>query len=128
KASTDQIYYLVNHDPLTGVTNRQRCQDEMIRTLRAAKREKRSGALVLLDVDRFSYVNHTYGHLTGDKLLIHLAQVLKDNVRTGDLVARLDGDQFAVLLRDVRADDLPTRLERLQNAIASRPMSAEQGA
>lgn len=125
KASTDQIYYLVNHDPLTGVMNRQRCQDEMIRTLRSAKRENRSGALVLLDIDRFSYVNQTYGHLVGDKLLIHMAQVLKDNVRTGDLVARLDGDQFAVLLRDVRTDDLDSRLERLQNAIGSRPMPTE---
>ncbi|MBI1308375.1 MAG: EAL domain-containing protein [Proteobacteria bacterium] len=128
KASTDQIYYLVNHDPLTGVMNRQRCQDEVIRTLRAAKRENRTGALVLLDIDRFSYVNHTFGHLTGDKLLIHLAQVLKDNVRTGDLVARLDGDQFAVLLRDVRPEDLDGRLERLQNAITTRPMPAEAGA
>lgn len=127
KASTDQIYYLVNHDPLTGVMNRQRCQDEIVRTLRAAKREQRSGALLLLDIDRFAYVNQTYGHMTGDKLLIHLAQVLKDNVRTGDLVARLDGDQFAVLLRDVREDDLEARTERLQTAIATRPMSTEQG-
>lgn len=127
KASTDQIYYLVNHDPLTGVMNRQRCQDEVVRTLRAAKREARTGALLLLDIDRFSYVNHTYGHTTGDKLLIHLAQILKDNVRTGDLVARLDGDQFAVLLRDVRPEDLGNRLDRLQNAISSRPMPTEQG-
>lgn len=126
KASTDQIYYLVNHDPLTGVMNRQRCQDEMTRTLRAAKRENRSGALILLDIDRFSYINQTYGHAVGDKLLIHTAQVLKDNVRTGDVVARLDGDQFAVLLRDVRAEDLDIRLERLQNAIGGRPMPTEQ--
>ncbi|NBV54130.1 MAG: EAL domain-containing protein [Proteobacteria bacterium] len=126
KASTDQIYYLVNHDALTGVMNRQRCQDELVRTLRSAKREKRSGALLMMDLDRFGYVNQTYGHLVGDKLLIHFAQVLKDNVRSGDLVARLDGDQFAVLLRDVRPEDVENRLERLQSAIASRPMPTEQ--
>lgn len=127
KAATDQIYYLVNHDTLTGVMNRQRCQDEVVRTLRAAKRENRSGALVLLDIDRFAYVNQTYGHLVGDKLLIHLAQVLKDNVRTGDIVSRLDGDQFAVLLRDVRPEDVDGRLERLQSTLASRPMATDSG-
>lgn len=127
KAATDQIYYLVNHDTLTGVMNRQRCQDEMVRTLRAAKREQRSGALVLLDIDRFAYVNQTYGHQVGDKLLIHLAQVLKDNVRTGDIVSRLDGDQFAVLLRDVRPEDVDGRLERLQSTLASRPMATDSG-
>lgn len=127
KAATDQIYYLVNHDTLTGVMNRQRCQDEMVRTLRAAKREQRTGALVLLDIDRFAYVNQTYGHQVGDKLLIHLAQVLKDNVRTGDIVSRLDGDQFAVLLRDVRPEDVDGRLERLQSTLASRPMAMDTG-
>jgi diguanylate cyclase (GGDEF)-like protein len=107
--------------------NRQRFQDELIRTLRAAKREQRSGALVLLDIDRFAYVNQTYGIQTGDKLLIHLAQVLKDNVRTGDLVSRLDGDQFAIVLRDVRPEDVDGRLERLQSTLASRPMATESG-
>ncbi len=128
KANTDQIYYLVNHDALTGVMNRQRLQDELTRTLRAAKREARSGVLVVLDVDRFAYINQTHGHLVGDKYLIHLAQVLKDNVRTGDVVARLDGDTFAVLLRDVRVEDVPPRLERLQAALAARPLPTENGA
>lgn len=127
RAATDQIYYLVNHDPLTGVANRQRFQDELTRTLRVAARERREGALLLLDVDRFAYVNHTYGHLTGDKMLIHLAQVLKDNVRTGDVVARLDGDQFAVLLRDVRPEDVDGRIERLQHMLAGRPLMIESG-
>lgn len=127
KAATDQIYYLVNHDTLTGVMNRQRCQDELVRTLRAAKRENRSGALVLLDIDRFAYVNHTYGHLAGDKMLIHLAQVLKDNIRTGDTVARLDGDQFALILRDVRPEDMDARVERLLSTISSRPLTLESG-
>lgn len=127
KAATDQIYYLSNHDALTGVMNRQRCQDELVRTLRSAKREQRSGALVLLDIDRFSYVNQTYGHQVGDKLLIHFAQVLKDNVRTGDIVSRLDGDQFAVVLRDVRPEDVDGRLERLQATISSRPLATDNG-
>ena len=127
KAAGDQIYYLVNNDPLTGVMNRQRFQDELMRTVRTAKREQRAGALLILDLDRFNYVNQTYGHLAGDKLLIHMAQVLKDTIRTGDVVARLNGDQFALVLRDVRPDDLAMRLERLQGALAARPMPSEHG-
>lgn len=128
KANTDQIYYLSNHDSLTGVLNRQRLQDELARTIRMAKREQRSGALVVLDIDRFTHVNQTHGHAVGDKLLIHVAQVLKDNVRTGDVVARLDGDAFAILLRDVRPEDIPPRLERLQATLATRPLPLEKSA
>lgn len=128
KANTDQIYYLSNHDALTGVMNRQRLQDELARTIRVGKREQRTGALVVLDIDRFSHVNQTHGHAVGDTLLIHVAQVLKDNVRTGDIVARLDGDSFAVVLRDLRSEDIAARIERLQGALASRPLPLEKGA
>lgn len=127
KTTTDQLYYLVNNDNLTGVVNRTRCYDELARTVRVAKRENRSGLLVVLDVDKFGAVNNAYGHTVGDKLLIHFAQVLKDSIRTGDLVARLDGDQFALLLRDLRVEDAPARLERLQATLASRPLQTEKG-
>lgn len=128
KASTDQLYYLVNNDPLTGITNRARFVDELARTIRIAKREKRVGALVVLDLDHFAYTNQTYGHGVGDRLLVHVAQVLKDSIRTGDMVARLDGDQFALLLRDLRADDVQARLERIQKTLSARPLQHEGGA
>jgi diguanylate cyclase (GGDEF)-like protein len=123
KAASDQLYYLTNHDPLTSLANRHRFHDELARTLRVAQREQRVGALVLLDLDRFSLINHTYGQATGDKALSHFSQVLKDHVRTGDLVARLDGDEFALLLRDVKPTDLPTRFEHIQQALAQRPLA-----
>lgn len=127
KTTTDQLYYLVNNDSLTGVVNRTRCYDELARTVRVAKRENRTGMLVVLDIDKFGAVNNAYGHGVGDKLLIHFAQVLKDSIRTGDVVARLDGDQFALLLRDLRVEDAPARLERLQSTLASRPLQTEKG-
>lgn len=126
RATTDQLYYLSNHDTLTGTTNRNRFYDELARTIRVARRENRTGALLVTDVDRFAFVNQTHGHEVGDKYLIHLAQVLKDNIRTGDLLARMDGDQFAILLRDVRQEDLGPRLERLKTAVSSRPMLHEK--
>ena len=127
KATTDQLYDLVNNDTLTGVVNRNRCYDELARTVRIAKRENRTGVLLVLDIDRFGTINQAHGHLVGDKLLIHVAQVLKDSIRTGDLVARLDGDQFALILRDLRPDDLPHRVERLQSTLAARPLQTEKG-
>jgi diguanylate cyclase (GGDEF)-like protein len=126
RATTDQLYYLANHDTLTGVTNRNRFYDELARTIRIAKRENRTGALLITDIDRFAFINQTHGHEVGDKFLIHMAQVLKDNIRTGDMLARLDGDQFAILLRDVRAEDLTPRLERLKISVANRPMQHEK--
>jgi len=127
KSATDQLYHLVHNDSLTGLSNRNRAYDELVRTLRAAKREGRTGALLVLDVDRFGAVNQTHGHTVGDKLLIHIAQALKDNIRTGDMLARLDGDQFAILFRDLRAEDLDARLERLTSSLAGRPMQIEKG-
>ncbi|HEX2859427.1 MAG TPA: bifunctional diguanylate cyclase/phosphodiesterase [Alphaproteobacteria bacterium] len=122
KAASDQLYYLTNHDPLTGLSNRHRFHDEMTRTLRMAQREKRTGALLLLNLDRFSLINQTHGQAVGDKALNHFAQILKDHVRTGDLLARLDADEFALLMRDVKLADLTPRFEQLQRTLSERPV------
>lgn len=125
KVATDQLYYLTNHDPLTGLANRNRFADELARTLRLAAREGRTGALVLLNLDQFSLINHSHGHAVGDKALVHMTQILKDHVRTNDLVSRLDGDLFALILRDVRPEDLPPRLAQLQATLAARSLPLE---
>ncbi len=125
KIATDQLYYLTNHDPLTGLANRNRFADELARTLRVAGREGRTGALVLLNLDHFRLINQSHGHAVGDKALVHMTQILKDQVRTNDLVARLDGDMFALILRDIRPEDLPTRMEQLQSTLAARALPLE---
>ena len=127
KANSDQLYYLVNNDTLTGLTNRSRFVEELARSIRAAKREKSGGVLVLLDLDHFAYINQTHGHGIGDKMLIHMGQVLKDSIRTGDMAARLDGDQFALLLRELRVEDIPARLKALQATLSARPLHHEKG-
>jgi diguanylate cyclase (GGDEF)-like protein len=123
KAASDQLYYLTNHDPLTGLANRHRFHDELTRTLRLAQREKRTGALLLLDLDRFALINQTHGQAVGDKALNHFAQILKDHIRTGDLLARLDSDEFALVMRDIKLGELPGRFEQLQRTLGERPLT-----
>jgi diguanylate cyclase (GGDEF)-like protein len=130
KSSADQLYYLTNHDQLTGLLNRARFYDETERLLRMSggKREGQQHALMAIDVDRFQYANETYGHGVGDKLLVHITQLLLDNVRAGDLIARTGGDEFAILMVDSGGKDVDYRATALLEAVKNRPMMTEKGA
>ncbi len=96
-----QLTYMTDHDALTGLMNRSRFFAELQRHLSIGDRP--SGALLLLDLDRFKEVNDSLGHGTGDHLIISVASLLRSGVGRHDLVARLGGDEFAILLRDADA-------------------------
>jgi diguanylate cyclase (GGDEF)-like protein/PAS domain S-box-containing protein len=98
KRFEDQLVNLANHDPLTGLFNRRRFNEELERQLTAARRYNVAGALLFLDVDQFKDVNDSRGHRAGDELLIELARLLRSRLRDADTVARLGGDEFAILL------------------------------
>ncbi|MBI1363592.1 MAG: EAL domain-containing protein [Proteobacteria bacterium] len=120
RASQDQLFYLANNDTLTGLFNRGRFYDELKRQIRTMRRYNRQGALMLMDLDRFKYVNDTFGHEAGDSLLINVAHVLRDAVRSSDIVARLGGDEFAVILPEVDPNEVISRtsqlLDKMKNA------------
>ncbi len=97
KAYEDRLRHLADHDPLTGLVNRRRLDEELRRHCDGASPGQDRGALLLLDLDNFKDVNDTLGHAAGDRLLEGVAQVLRREVRDGDVVARLGGDEFAVL-------------------------------
>ncbi|MGF1642679.1 MAG: putative bifunctional diguanylate cyclase/phosphodiesterase [Thiotrichales bacterium] len=107
------------HDPLTDLYNRRYFEKALSREVSLVKQGRvETGALLYLDFDQFKYLNDTAGHDAGDKLLVEASQRLKESVRTSDLVARMGGDEFAVILRDVRdeeakriADHLRARLQ-----------------
>jgi diguanylate cyclase (GGDEF)-like protein len=86
------------HDPLTGLPNRALFADRLTQSLRSAHRTGTSVAVVLMDLDRFKEVNDTLGHHCGDELLRQIAVRIGEVLRAGDTVARLSGDEFAVLL------------------------------
>jgi diguanylate cyclase (GGDEF)-like protein len=98
KRFEDQLMDLANHDPLTGLFNRRRFNEELERHLSTARRYGMTGALLFLDLDQFKDVNDSRGHRAGDDLLVALARLLRERLRETDVIARLGGDEFAVLL------------------------------
>lgn len=96
-----EITRLSYYDSLTGLANRPLLMDRLGHALAALRREDRQGALLMFDIDRFKNFNDARGHELGDALLIALAERIKTLLRDGDTLARLSGDEFAVLLHDI---------------------------
>jgi diguanylate cyclase (GGDEF)-like protein len=99
-----QIFFLTNHDPLTGLANRKTLEERLESALASAKAQGSTHALLYLDVDFFHRINDSFGHLAGDELLRRIAPVLQAALREGEFLARIGGDEFAVLLENCGAD------------------------
>jgi len=93
-----ELRQLADHDPLTGLFNRRRFEQELDRQVAEVSRYGARGALLVLDLDHFKYVNDALGHHAGDELILHVAALLQERLRDSDIIARLGGDEFAVLL------------------------------
>jgi diguanylate cyclase (GGDEF)-like protein/PAS domain S-box-containing protein len=94
----EQLKQLAFYDSLTCIPNRRLFQDRLLQTIQKAKRDHTNLALFYLDCDRFKWVNDTYGHETGDRLLKGFVERVKDCIRESDTVARLGGDEFAIIV------------------------------
>lgn len=109
-------------DVLTGLPNRRAFEEELKKSLSYYERYNRNGALLLIDVDAFKSINDTLGHMAGDELLKHLAKQLQKHTRATDFLARLAGDEFCVLLREVSQEEAIRKVEELATAIALAPL------
>jgi diguanylate cyclase (GGDEF)-like protein len=123
KRHENEIAALALHDPLTGLPNRRLFFDRLEQALARSPRSGETVGVVYLDVDRFKAVNDTYGHRIGDALLVHVAACLRSVVRPGDTVARLAGDEFAILVERVEDEEDLRRLGERLISVARRPFT-----
>jgi diguanylate cyclase (GGDEF)-like protein len=114
----DEVELLADRDPLTPVLNRRAFNRELHRTLAYCERYGTPASLVFFDLDGFKAVNDSFGHAAGDAVLQVVASTLTEHVRESDLVGRIGGDEFAVILvqaareaAEAKASDLQRRLE-----------------
>jgi len=126
KHNEQQISYLASHDPLTGLLNRRALEENLDRAVARGRRGQES-ALLFLDMDNFKLVNDTLGHTAGDQLLVTLTGILAEQLRDGDLLTRLGGDDFAVLLEGTElaaarqiADAMLTAVDTFQFRLGGR--------
>jgi diguanylate cyclase (GGDEF)-like protein/PAS domain S-box-containing protein len=119
KRAEQQIVYQATHDALTGLPNRTYFRDRLLNALALARREERPAAVLFLDLDAFKLVNDTLGHTMGDRLLQSVADRLRATVREGDIIARVGGDEFTVLLSHLRnVEDAVAVAQKLLEAVA----------
>jgi diguanylate cyclase (GGDEF)-like protein len=117
-----------DEDSLSGLRTRRRFEEEVRGAMARASRESTTGALLMLDLDRFKSVNDTYGHPAGDRLIKEIAAVLRRRTREGDVIGRLGGDEFAIALPTCRPEEANVVAEAIVAAVRDhRPEDAEVG-
>lgn len=122
RQTAEQLVRLAQHDPLTGLYNRRRFEDDLARFFHAAERTPGQAALLFFDLDEFKYINDTFGHRAGDSVLNRMAIEIRTLVRTGETLFRLGGDEFAVLMPHASLDDARHLAERIVHRIAQTPL------
>jgi diguanylate cyclase (GGDEF)-like protein len=109
------------HDALTSLPNRRYLSEWLAMALAAARRGGQPMAILFFDLDGFKLVNDTHGHAGGDAVLAHFAQILLKNVRDSDVVGRLGGDEFGVLLSHANQDQAHKKADQLANSLNASP-------
>ena len=117
--------HLADHDPLTGLPNRRLLEDRLTQALAASQRNRKQTAVVFVDLDRFKNINDTLGHAVGDVVLKEVAERLMKQLRVVDTVCRIGGDEFVVILPEIkRASDAANVAAKILETMAQ-PFGAE---
>jgi diguanylate cyclase (GGDEF)-like protein len=114
----EEIEFLAYHDPLTSLPNRMYLKNYLATYSKLAKRNKEKFAILYLDLDNFKMINDTLGHESGDRLLIEISRRVKSVLRQSDLVARIGGDEFIIVLYNIKSkEDVKKVVEKIQNVL-----------
>lgn len=129
EAANERLALLATTDQLTKIHNRRFFEEEAARALEAAWRAERPFSVVIIDVDHFKSFNDRFGHAIGDVVLRDVAQIIQDNARAADLVARIGGEEFAVAMPDATAELAAQAAERMRERLeaANHPEAPELG-
>jgi diguanylate cyclase (GGDEF)-like protein len=127
KAFEDELHHHAFYDSLTGLANRRLLVERLDQALRRSALDRKTHALIFVDVDRFKSINDSLGHVTGDEFLVAIAARMKGVVRSHDLLARFGGDEFVVLLEDVSGVDVAVTAARRICAAVEQPMVLPDG-
>ncbi|RTR04995.1 GGDEF domain-containing protein [Halomonas nitroreducens] len=123
EAAHERIEALANRDSLTGISNRRHFMQGFAQARQLLCHSGGKYSLVLIDIDHFKAVNDTHGHAVGDQVIKAIIRRIVSAVRAEDLVARLGGEEFCVLLLDCEGDDALRRAEGLRRVVASEPVT-----
>ncbi|MCM1983410.1 ammonium transporter [Lyngbya confervoides] len=126
KVLESELRALAETDPLTGIHNRRSFLNGAAHLLMATRQEGQPLCVAILDVDHFKSINDTFGHATGDRALQHLVQICLTTLRQGDLLGRLGGEEFALILPQTPPDAGQMIAERLRRAVAESTLKVGQ--
>lgn len=114
---SQELFSLATTDPLTGLINRRELQAQVEKVIYQVSRNLSTFALLSIDVDFFKRVNDTYGHQAGDRVLINLANIFTTSLRAHDLIARVGGEEFVLLLQDIDEKNAFLLAEKLRRSV-----------
>src|SRR5690606_35813321 len=117
----EQLRLLAIHDGLTGLKNRREFERLLTDEWQRCVRFERSFALIVSDIDHFKRINDTYGHAAGDMVLKHVANLLASQLRTVDHLARVGGEEFAIIMVETELNDARITMERILALVAASP-------
>jgi diguanylate cyclase (GGDEF)-like protein len=123
----EQLRQLATHDALTGLKNRREFERLLNEEWMRSQRFARPFTLVVCDIDFFKKVNDTYGHPAGDAVLKHVAGLLKGQLRTVDHLARIGGEEFAIIMLETGRADAVMTIERLLVLLRESPCTLPDG-
>ena len=118
KEADKKIKFYANHDPLTGLLNKNQFENILSHTIDSCERNNRKFALLFLDLDHFKEVNDTFGHTVGDILLKTIAGIFKKILRKEDVIARIGGDEFTIIIDNIKDEiDILIVAKNLNDAV-----------